>query len=66
MAYEIVFDAINGRITYRYAGRAQHNMLKNKMTRHESRKPRPNAVGPKVPAERLAAHVCRFQRPVIE
>lgn len=32
-------------------------MLKNKMTRHESRRPRPNAVGPRVPAERLAAQM---------
>ena len=42
-----------GSISYKYAGKAQHSKLKNKMVRHESRNPRLKTAGPRVPEENL-------------
>lgn len=41
------------RQTHKYAGRALHNKLKKRITRHESRSPKPKITGPRVPAENL-------------
>ena len=39
--------------TYRYAGGTAQIKLKNRITRHESRRPSPKDTGPSVPAENL-------------
>ena len=39
---------------HKYEGKAAQMMLKNKMTRHESRSPSPKTTGPSVPAENLS------------
>jgi hypothetical protein len=39
--------------TYRYAGGMAQIKLKNRMTRHKSRRPSPKDTGPSVPAENL-------------
>ena len=38
---------------YKYEGRAAQMILKNRITKHESRSPSPNTAGPSVPAENL-------------
>jgi hypothetical protein len=40
--------------THRYEGRAAQMILKNRITRHESRNPSSKATGPSVPAENLS------------
>ena len=39
--------------THRYAGGTEQIRLKNRMTRHESRRPSPKATGPNVPEAKL-------------
>jgi hypothetical protein len=39
--------------THRYAGGIAQIRLKNRMTRHESRRPSPNIAGPNVPEANL-------------
>ena len=47
------FETKDAGDTYRYEGRAAQRMLKNRITKHESRNPNPKAAGPTVPAENL-------------
>jgi hypothetical protein len=43
--------------THRYAGATAQNRLKNRMTRHESRRPSPKVTGPNDPDAKLRKRV---------
>lgn len=46
--------------THKYAGGSVVRMLKKRMTRHESRSPRPYTTGPSVPVENLEVHGAEY------
>lgn len=52
--------------THKYAGKMAKNMLKNRMTKHESWRPRPKATGPNVPAENLRQKRSKFNQHLSE